>query len=231
MYFPPVLQRELAVAARRKSTAWGRSLSAGIAFVVLLVLLIGTRGNSGSSGPLLLRFISLFVLLECLLAGARYTADCLSEEKREGTLGLLFLTPLTALEVVLGKLLARSLGAIYNLLAILPVFALSFLIGGVTGAQVFSTSVLLLVTVIFSLAAGLFVSSMGKNNHAVLMGAVALVAGFALLPPTFWKGLSSVFGYLEFWDILLYLSPAFGYNQALRGWRPEVRTPAGRCWH
>ena len=41
-------------------------------------------------------------------AGVFLTADCLSEEKREGTLGLLFLTDLRGHDVALGKLLATS---------------------------------------------------------------------------------------------------------------------------
>ena len=44
----------------------------------------------------------------CLLSGVWFTADCLSEEKREGTLGLLFLTDLKGYDVVLGKLVATS---------------------------------------------------------------------------------------------------------------------------
>ena len=42
----------------------------------------------------------------CLLSGVWFTADCLSEEKREGTLGLLFLTDLKGYDVVFGKLVA-----------------------------------------------------------------------------------------------------------------------------
>ena len=53
-------------------------------------------------------------LLYCLASGRRSTADCLSEEKREGTLGLLFLTDLTGYDVVLGKLSATSVNAFYG---------------------------------------------------------------------------------------------------------------------
>ena len=50
-------------------------------------------------------------VLYCLLSGVRSTADCLSVEKREGTLGLLFLTDLKGYDVVLGKLAtARNRG-------------------------------------------------------------------------------------------------------------------------
>ena len=71
----------------------------------------------------------------CLLAGIFLTADCLSEEKRDGTLGLLFLTDLRGYDVVLGKLIATSVHAVYGLLAIFPVLALPLLMGGVTGGE------------------------------------------------------------------------------------------------
>ncbi|HQU46125.1 MAG TPA: hypothetical protein PK867_25150, partial [Pirellulales bacterium] len=41
------------------------------------------------------------------------TADCISSERREGTLGLLFLTDLRGHDVVLGKLVVAGLGAFY----------------------------------------------------------------------------------------------------------------------
>ena len=227
MHFPPVIQRELAVAARRKSTAWGRTISASIAFGVFIVLMISHNNSRGTLGPDLLQIMSLFVLLESLFAGIRYTSDCLSEEKREGTLGLLFLTNLSALEVVLGKLVARSLGAVYNFLAILPVFSLCLLVGGVSAGQVLSTALILFVAIIFSLAVGLFVSSRGKNEKSVLIATLTLVAAICLLPPVLWKGLEKLLGYPEFLNLFLYLSPVYGYRNALSGWRPEV---AATCW-
>lgn len=61
-----------------------------------------------------------------LLAGTAVTADCLSEEKRDGTLGPLFLTDLRGYDVVLGKLVATALPVFYSLVAAIPVLALPF---------------------------------------------------------------------------------------------------------
>src|SRR5690242_21503418 len=76
--------------------------------------------------------LSFLIAIFCGLEGLRYTADCLSEEKREGTLGLLFLTDLKGYDVVLGKLAATSLNALYGLIAIIPVLAIPLLLGGVS---------------------------------------------------------------------------------------------------
>src|SRR5512145_1105353 len=76
--------------------------------------------------------LSVLALAYCLYAGRHATADCLSQEKREGTLGLLFLTDLKGYDVVLGKLAATSLNGLYCLVGILPVLAVPLLLGGVS---------------------------------------------------------------------------------------------------
>jgi hypothetical protein len=77
-------------------------------------------------------FVSVLAFIWCLFEGPRNTADALSEEKREGTLGLLFLTDLKGYDVVLGKLLATSLTSFYGVLAIVPPLSIPLLLGGVT---------------------------------------------------------------------------------------------------
>ena len=50
--------------------------------------------------------MAIWVLVPLLVA------DCLSRERREGTLGLLFLTPLTANDIVIAKGLSHGLRAV-----------------------------------------------------------------------------------------------------------------------
>ena len=70
--------------------------------------------------------VSVFYTLSCIAffyaatAGIWITSDCISEEKRDGTLGLLFLTDLRSFDIVLGKLAATSLKAFAGLIAIFP---------------------------------------------------------------------------------------------------------------
>ena len=62
-------------------------------------------------------------------------ADSISREKREGTLDLLLLTDLRALDVVVGKLTAKLVLCFYALLAIVPTLGVSTLIGGTSAGQ------------------------------------------------------------------------------------------------
>jgi len=117
-----------------------------------------------------------------LLAGMFLTADCLSEEKREGTLGLLFLTPLKGHDVVFGKLIATSLHAFYGLLAILPLLALPLLMGGVTLGEFWRVNLVLVTTLFLSLAMGMFVFVTMLVLAIVRMTVLGRVRVFVLMP-------------------------------------------------
>ncbi|MBU6401762.1 MAG: ABC transporter permease, partial [Verrucomicrobia bacterium] len=116
----------------------------------------------------------------CLSIGARITADCVSVEKRDGTLGLLFLTDLRGFDVALGKLAATSLSAIYGLLASVPILAIPLLLGGVGGAEFWRATLVLLNTLVFSLSAGLLVSALSRDERKAAGGAVLLLLGIGI---------------------------------------------------
>lgn len=215
MSFLPLVQRELAVAARKRGTAWGRVLSAGLALALAFLIINGSRMNP-RLGQELLRAVTVLLLIEALFSGVRYTADCLSEEKREGTLGLLFLTPLNGWDIVAGKIAGRSLAAFYNMLGVIPIYGLSVLFGGVTGTQVGCLSIALAATTLFSLALGMLVSSRGWSEKNVLMGAVAAILIVCFVPyllrqAVFWSTRAVSL------DWVLYCSPIFAYSNAAAG--------------
>ncbi len=179
MTFLPIVARELRVAARRRGTYWTRVGAAFVAICTMgFMLTISNlhRNQSPSElGRSIFMTLSGFAFIYCLLAGARNTADCLSEEKREGTLGLLFLTDLKGYDVVLGKLAATSLNSCYGLLAIFPVLAIPLLLGGVSIAQFWRAVLVLCNTLFFSLAAGMWMSSMSRHERKTVSGTIALI--------------------------------------------------------
>ena len=221
MSFLPVVQRELLVAARKRATFWGRTASAGLALAFCVALYAANYSNPTILGPRLIQCLSALVFLECMIAGLRYTSDCLSEEKREGTLGLLFLTNLSGLDVVLGKMMGRSLRAIYNLLAVIPILALPLMVGGVTGGQVAARAVVLLVCTIFSLSAGAFISSCGVRERTVLTKTLVLLIIFTVAPRILreiglrWSS--------DLFEVVGWFSPLSAFIEAGRGWVPQVK--------
>jgi hypothetical protein len=188
MTFLPIVERELRVAARKRSTFWLRIVAALVALVIgsgflLLNLLLTRVGGAGTVnlGAGLFAALTWLNLAAALSAGLFFTSDCLSEEKREGTLGFLFLTDLRGYDVVLGKLLAAALRGSYALLAVFPILAVTLVMGGVTGAQFWKTVLALVNALFFSLAAGMFVSAISRDSQKALGATVLflllLVAG------------------------------------------------------
>lgn len=172
----PVVGRELRVASRRPGTFGTR---AGAALLALLlgstVYLMTERASPAGRGMAMFFALAWLAWLYCLLAGVRVTSDCISVERREGTLGLLFLTDLKGFDIVLGKLAATSLHSIYGLLAILPVLALPLLMGGIGLGQLLQVAAVLTVTLFFSLAVGMFVSCWFENGRRAMGGTLLIL--------------------------------------------------------
>src|SRR5579872_354260 len=127
MTFLPIVERELRVASRRWFTYWSRLVAAGFLLVIFgMILAISqlSRGMGWSMGQVQFTTLKWITFIFAASVGVFLTSDSLSEEKRDGTLGLLFLTDLRGHDVVFGKLISQSLQAIYGLLAAFPILAL-----------------------------------------------------------------------------------------------------------
>ena len=184
MIVQPIVERELRVVARKAGTYWGRAgaaLAAG-AVVFWTIQTVGSAVGPAQVGKRIFHLLGYAGFYACLFSGAFLTANCLSQEKREGTLGLLFLTGLRSLDVVVGKLAANSLSAFFSLLAALPVLAVPLLLGGVTAGGFWRVALVLLNTLWFSLATGMFVSAVSWHQQRAMAGTMACVmfAGGAL---------------------------------------------------
>jgi hypothetical protein len=183
MTFLPIVERELRVASRLTATYRNRALAAGVIMLAALVVRMFTALTRNSqAGASMFRALSFLTMIFCVLEGVRKTADCLSEEKREGTLGLLFLTDLKGYDVVLGKLVSTSLSSAYGLLAILPALSLPILIGGVMPGEYWRMVLVLGNILFFSLSAGMLVSAWCRQENRAIAGTLFLVLGFMLVP-------------------------------------------------
>jgi len=216
MTFLPIVDRELRIKARLKSTYRIRLVSALIAILIAGgMMLIGQIASAPRQlGAGIFITLAWLAFIFCLLEGIRNTADCLSEEKREGTLGLLFLTDLKGYDVVLGKLMATSLNSFYGLIAILPALAIPILMGGVTGGEFWRMMLLLTNTLFFSLASGMMVSAISRHQRKAWLGTVSLL-GLIIAAPV---GLGGLIAWQNWdWprDQILRLSPGYTFVVSL----------------
>lgn len=184
MTFLPIVGRELGVAARKPATHWVRwaatGIAAGFSAVMLLLTFLGSPAGVGKTMMLALTWP---LWTYCLLEGVRQAADCMSSEKREGTLGLLFLTDLRSYDVVLGKFVSAAIPPFYTLFAMLPVLALPILCGGVMPGEYWRVVLALMNTLFFSLTFSLCISTAVREERHAWGGAIGLVIGIGAALP------------------------------------------------
>jgi hypothetical protein len=133
----------------------------------------------------------------CLLA-----ADAISAERREGTLGLLFLTRVKAIDILLGKLSSVGITSLGALAAFLPVLMIPVLAGGITGGEAARKGLALVNLLFFSMVAGLYASASQKERFRAVRGAL-LILGLALFVPF----LPFVIGFGGLFQLFSALSP------------------------
>jgi ABC-type transport system involved in multi-copper enzyme maturation permease subunit len=185
MRFLPIVGRELRVAARRRSTYALRLFAALTASTITLWLCsLPAQGQPPAVlGKSLFAALTTMAFAYCLLIGPFLTADCVSSEKRDGTLGLLFLTDLRSYDVVLGKWVATSLAGFYGLLAVLPSLGVPLLLGGVTPGEYGRTALAVVNAILFSLTTGMLVSAVSRDQTKAILGSLILVLALSGLLP------------------------------------------------
>src|SRR5688572_28112543 len=227
----PVVAREMSVLARRKSMYWSRWVTAVVALFVMLWLLVisASQVSFAQLGASIFFILSSLCFTFAILIGMHATADCLSEEKREGTLGLLFLTDLRSFDVIGGKLAASSLQAALALIGVIPMISLALLLGGVTLRQFGEVSLVLGNTMFLSLAVGVFVSSLSRNERKAMVGTFVALFVITLGPWIIAYLLQDYLGGVP--ERLVAASPLFDFAMIHSG--PTMFRPAGPnyFWH
>jgi ABC-type transport system involved in multi-copper enzyme maturation permease subunit len=180
----PVIARELRVQARQSFTYLLRVL--GVILLLLACLPLVVRYNSSDAiGGLLFASMNFTLFCTIWILVPSLAADCISREKREGTLGLLFLTPLKARDIVLAKGLVHGLRAFTLWLAVLPAMTIPFLMGGANWQEAVTSALVSFSSICWALSAGILASATGKMWSRCLILAYGLggllFVGFGLV--------------------------------------------------
>jgi hypothetical protein len=213
----PLIERELRVALRKQRPARGRFKVAALS-VACSMLWLGYAALSGD------RSVGLPLELGLCVAGLYFVAQvpmlsagALAEERRNQTLGLLFLSGLGAVEVFASKFLSSALIAFTNLLAIFPMLAVPFLLGGVSYPLFIAIVCVLPALMLFALAVSLLASALSREDTTAVVLANVIGALLCVLPPAIYLAASHFSPGTKPSLWLLRMSPAYGPYLLWRG--------------
>ena len=183
MNFLPLVGRELSAASKQGRTYWSRMVIAAVAMLISLPMIIA-MSLVGSGGQPAFVTLGGLCLVYSAFSGSYLTADCISNEKRDGTLGLLLLTDLRGYDIVLGKLAGTCLRLLYGLMALVPAFMLPLFAGGVRAGDVARGTLALLATTFLSASLGVLASSVSRQarRSVALTVAAGTFLWFVLVP-------------------------------------------------
>jgi ABC-type transport system involved in multi-copper enzyme maturation permease subunit len=209
--FLPLVKRELLCAARQKVTFQIR-LWAGAIGLIIIFLMQSSRNirTAPDAGLVLFKFMVFWLFIFAVFEGFRLTIDCISQERREGTLGFLFLSDLTGWDVVLGKLAANALPSLYALLALFPLLAVSLLFGGLLGEEFWRSCLVLVITLFYALSIGLWISTGPTDETQSLRAACLWATGLFVVP----FGVRFLFGGHWLGGVIAATSPATALQAA-----------------
>lgn len=177
----PLIVRELRAEARRPNTYWVRAFTAGTLTAIFVWATWTYQAIGGNLGPVLFNALAVGLVFSALAIVAAITGDSISREKREGTLGLLFLTPLRARDIVVGKTLLHALRSVPIFLGTAPIVLLPFLLGGIAAMQVVVLLIGLAVALTLAVASGVLASVYSREWAQSIVLAMLICAGLSAI--------------------------------------------------
>jgi ABC-type transport system involved in multi-copper enzyme maturation permease subunit len=170
----PIFGKELRVASRRR-----RQFALRFLYILVLALFAGVvwlskvqyQGNAAfvqsrmaEAGKQIVSTIVLFQFCAMQVLAVVMLSSAISDEIYHRTLGTLMTTPISSLQIVMGKLLSRLLQLILLLAISLPMLAIVRVLGGVPWGYLLSSLCVTLTASIFAGSVSLLFSI--KNLHA-----------------------------------------------------------------
>ncbi|MCA2002600.1 MAG: ABC transporter permease [Chloroflexi bacterium] len=143
-----------------------------IGFFISAIYILLALGNGLSSsdpsfpqtiGKVIFSVVTLLELLMLAFIGPALTSGAISSERERKTFDLLRVSLLSARSIVIGKLGAAAAFLLLLVFTALPLQSLALFLGGVGAAEIFISSLMLAVTVLFFCALGLFFSSFSRR--------------------------------------------------------------------
>ena len=192
--FGPIFGKELRTTARRKRTYVLRVIYLTALLLVLMMIYANTDRRYGAGiaahnqqmsmlGAEFFSGFALFSVYAMGIIGPVLTCTAVGSERLQKTLPVLLMTPITAWQIVAGKLFSRLLVAITLLGLSLPVLALVRLLGGVELTDMLGIVCVAAAAALGSAALGLFFSTLINRAYSVILLSYAVMFGIYFVAP------------------------------------------------
>lgn len=185
----PLLTRELIESSRRKRTYVLRFLIAAVLLVVAMMSWSSIRSSRpgmlswmGYGGEIAVALyvtdlIAIFLLLPALACSA------ISTEREKQTLGLILISRITPTKLIIEKLLTRLVPVLVLIVMTTPMFALAYVLGGVSVSALFGALLALLTAAMQVSTAAIACSALFRTTLESFWATYLLLIAFALGPP------------------------------------------------
>lgn len=168
-----IIVRELFVSGKTIKTYLLRLVPPVLVLGILGAFALGDDFTEMVKDGRFLFTVTLIVsLLYTILAGF-FVSSCISHEREEDTIGLLFLTPLKGMDVILGKFIAAGHLHFQSVLTLLPLEALAFLLGEVPLAAFLKMNLCIFCILLFTVSSGILISSFSANER--ISGVITII--------------------------------------------------------
>jgi ABC-type transport system involved in cytochrome c biogenesis permease component len=180
----------------------------GAAASVFFLWMSGLAGSPGWGRKLHQLFFYSGLYL-AIAPAMRISVGLFSEERRNQTLELLYLTGMGSGQLFIGKLLGGTLIASSDLLALAPLLAVPFLIGGISLNLYLATIACLPALLLFAIAVGVLGSVLFKDDGVAFIFVAAFAGCVSLAAPIPYYLGKVLTGTPPFSATWLCLSPAY----------------------
>lgn len=173
---------------------WGHAARVLTLVCGYAALVAASNGSRFWGAPGLRFFETWMGLNACLVAvaGVGYFISVITEEKEEGTLGLMQMAGISSLGIILGKFGSRLIQAAWIIVLQFPIALLGITLGGVTLAQV-QAALVTLISLLFLVAnVALLISVISRNSRQAAFRMTVLVAIYCVGSSLLWGAMRAL---------------------------------------
>jgi ABC-type transport system involved in multi-copper enzyme maturation permease subunit len=214
----PIFDKELRVSSRRKRNYVLRSAYIALLTVFVAVAWWNTVNAGGGSpayqasrmaeaGKYVITTILWFQFVTIPLIAVVMLSTAINSEIHQRTLGVLMTTPISSVQVVVGKLLSKLLQLILLLGISLPILSIVRVFGGVPWDYVISGLCITLTAAVFAGSISLLLSIYTRHAHSVIVRTILICFLLYVAPLGVFALLRTLYGVVGVDAVFPYINP------------------------